>query len=442
MQIVAAINKTVWGVPMLLLVMSCGIYLSARLGFFQITKFPLWSRETFGTLLKRQKKANGRITPYQAVASALASSIGTGNIVGVATAITAGGAGAVFWMWVSALLGMATKYAEIFLSVKFRMERNGEYYGGPMYYIKRGLGKGYTWLSVLFAISGAFACLGMGAMNQSNSISSVVSFFIGTPEWVTGLLVATIAAVAMSGGISRISHFAEKMVPLMAGLYILGGVGIIVLSPGSAIDALHEICASALTPQAVYGAGAGEMVKKAIRFGVARGVFSNEAGLGSAPLVHAAADAKSPMHQGFWGMFEVFVDTIIVCTVTAIAVIGSGCHNGEASGAALVTRAFQAFFGDFGGVFVAVATVLFALSTILGWSYYGEQCVAYLSHENERLSKAYQGVFVAAVALGAVLRVESVWEIGDMFNGIMMIPNLIAVILLSGIVIRETKKEL
>lgn len=439
---ISVISRTVWGVPMLILLMGCGVYFTVRLKALQITRFRTWTRETFGAMFKKEKQEKGKITPYQAVASALASSIGTGNIVGVATAISAGGAGAVFWMWVSAFFGMATKYAEIFLAVKFRREKNGEFFGGPMYYMGKGLGRGYTWLAVIFSISGAFACLGMGAMNQSNSIAAVMSLGADVPNWVSGVAVAGIAAVAISGGISRISRFAEKMVPLMAWLYILGGFVIIAIAPMSAWNATVEIFRSAFTPGAVYGGAAGEMARRAVRFGIARGVFSNEAGLGSAPLVHAAANAKSPARQGFWGMFEVFVDTIIVCTVTAVVIVSSGYHTGDTSGAELVTLAFTKFLGDFGGIFIGIATVLFALSTILGWSYYGERCVSYLTGENVHARNAYKALFVVAVMLGAILRVESVWELADMFNGIMMIPNLIAVILLSDIVIRETKTEL
>lgn len=440
-KIVSAVSRTVWGTPMLILLMGCGVYLTLRLRALQITRFRLWTRATFGEMFTREKRRNGGITPYQAVASALASSIGTGNIVGVATAITAGGAGAVFWMWVSAFFGMATKYAEIFLAVRFRGEKDGEYYGGPMYYIEKGLGKGYKWLAVIFSVSGALACLGMGAMNQSNSIASVMSLGADVPGWVSGGVLALIAAVAISGGISRISGLAEKLVPLMAGLYILGGIAVIVIAPSDTWRALCEIFTSALAPRAMWGGAAGEAAKRAIRFGISRGVFSNEAGLGSAPLVHAAANAESPARQGFWGMFEVFVDTIIVCTVTAVVIISSGCHTGDVSGAALVTLAFEKYLGSFGSVFVSGAAVLFALSTILGWSYYGERCVSYLTHESRFARNGYRALFVIAVMLGALLRVESVWELADMFNGIMMVPNLIAVILLSGIVIRETRAE-
>ncbi len=441
-KVISAISQTVWGVPMLILLMGCGVYFTVRLKALQITKFRTWTSETFGEMFKKEKRKKGGITPYQAVASALASSIGTGNMVGVATAISAGGGGAVFWMWVSAFFGMATKYAEILLAVKFRGEKNGEFFGGPMYYIKKGLGREYTWLAVIFSVSGAFACLGMGAMNQSNSIAAVMSLGADVPNWVSGVVIAGIAAIAISGGISRISRFAEKIVPLMAGVYILGGIIIVAIAPVSAWNAVVEIFRAAFAPNAVYGAAAGEMVRRAVRFGIARGVFSNEAGLGSAPLVHAAADAKSPVRQGFWGMFEVFVDTIVVCTVTAVVIVSSGYHMGDASGAELVTLAFTKFLGDFGGIFIGIATVLFALSTILGWSYYGERCVSYLTRENTYVKNVYKALFVLAVMLGAILRVESVWELADMFNGIMMIPNLVAVILLSDIVIRETKAEL
>jgi len=437
-KLIAAVSDTVWGSPMLLLLIGCGVYLSVRLRFIQISKFRLWTHETFGKLLERNEKRKGQITPYQAVASALASSIGTGNIVGVATAISAGGAGAVFWMWISAFFGMALKYTEIFLAVRFRREKHGQYIGGPMYYIESGLGKGYKWLAVLFSVSGAFACLGMGAMNQSNAIAGIAKE-INIPEWMTALLATALAAMAISGGISRIARLSEKIVPIMAIAYILGGICVVAIAPSDAWRAVKSIFQSALTPVAVYGAAAGEMVKRGLRYGVARGVFSNEAGLGSAPLVHASANAKSPMHQGFWGMFEVFVDTVLICTVTAIVILSADIPNETVNGAGLVALSFSKYLGKFGGIFVGVSTVLFALSTIFGWSYYGERCVMYLTNERIRSRYIYRIIFIFSVFIGAVMGIEQVWQVADMFNGMMMIPNLIAVILLSETVIKETK---
>ncbi len=438
-QIIQAVNSTLWGVPMLILLMWCGVYLTLSLRGFQFIRAQVWIKETFGTLLSKKSMRGRGISPYRAVSSALASSIGTGNIVGVATAIAAGGAGAVFWMWVSAFLGMAVKYAEILLAVKFRRKESDGYLGGPMYYIEEGLGKGYKWLAVVFSFSGAFACLGMGAMNQSSSIAAVIQPYAHIPKSACGMLLAIIALLAVNGGIARISSLTSMLVPLMAGMYILGGIAIACISPQDTYGAFCEIITSALAPHAIYAGAAGSVVRSAVRYGIARGVFSNEAGLGTSPIVHAVADVKSPVLQGCWGIFEVFIDTVVVCTVTAVVIIGSGAHVQDVSGAGMVTFAFEKYFGGFGGVFVAVATVMFALSTILGWSYYGESCIGYLCGNRHSITKVYRLFFAAAVLLGAVMQVDTVWELADMFNGIMMVPNLIAVISLSGIVVNETK---
>ncbi len=433
-----AINRAVWGTPMLILLIGTGIYLSIRLRFLQVLSLRTWMRETFGSLFGKRKEQTNGISPFRAVSSALASSIGTGNIIGVATAISAGGAGAVFWIWVSALFGMATKYTEIFLAVKFRNRGENGYYGGPMYYIEKGLGRSWKPLACVFAFSASLACLGMGGMNQSNAIASVISYGTGIPPWCVGAVTAVICLIAVSGGISRVSAFAEKIVPFMSVFYVLGGIAVIFISPSSALRAMRNIFVCAFAPKAVYGAAAGEMARRALRFGVARGVFSNEAGLGSAPIVHSAADAKSPSAQGYWGIFEVFVDTIVICSVTAITILGAGFYDGGADAPELVIMSFSKFFGSFGGAFVGAATVLFSLTTILGWSYYGEQCADYLIGGKGRTVTIYRALFVMSVFLGAIFPVKSVWEIADTFNGIMMLPNLIAVLLLSGCVIKET----
>ncbi len=438
-----AINQVVWGVPMLILLVGTGIYFTFSLRFIQITRLRDWVSETFGTFFKRQSGGkNGDISPYRAAASALASTIGTGNVVGVATAIVAGGAGAVFWMWVSAFFGMATKYAEIVLAVKYRCRgHDGTFYGGPMYYIEKGIGAKWKWLSVLFALSGALACPGMGGMNQSNAIASVLSADVGIPGYVTGIILALICAGALSGGIKRISAIAEKIVPVMAIFYIAGGIAVMLMDLEATKGAFSRIFFEALSPRAAFGGAAGYMAARAIRFGVARGVFTNEAGLGSAPIVHSAANAKSPVLQGFWGMFEVFVDTIVICTVTAVVVIASGLYTTGLDGAALTSAAFRRSLGPFGGVFVGISTVLFALATILGWSYYGEQCMGYITRGNETVKRWYKLVFIIFVMIGAVSRVDAVWEIADTLNGFMAVPNLIAIIILSGVVVKETKSE-
>lgn len=428
-EILAALGKTVWGAPMLILLLGCGIYFSFRLGFPQITQVQKWLFGTLSELFGKQKK--GGISPYRALTAALASSIGTGSIVGVATAISAGGAGAVFWMWVSAFFGMATKYAEIFLAVKYRKKQDESYVGGPMYYIEKGIGRGYKWMSIMFCICASFACLGMGAMNQANSVASVMRNDFGiAPIW-SGIALAAFAAVAMSGGISRISRFAEVIVPVMALAYVAGGICIMIISPSSVLNAFSEIFRCALTPRAVFGAAAGEGFRRAVRFGVARGVFSNEAGLGSSPIMHATAETESPAAQARWGMLEVFVDTGLVCTVTAIAVISSGLHQSDFGGAVLVSRAFESFFGSFGGYFVGFATVMFSVTTVLGWSYYGERCVMYIAKEKKSAGYLYRVLFVCSVIPGAAMALDSVWELADIFNGLMAIPNMIALILLS-----------
>ena len=441
-RFIRVVSETLWGPPMLLLLSGCGIYFSVRFGFFQITKIRFWMKETFGSLLKSKEAERGKISPYRAVSAALASSIGTGNIVGVATAIAAGGPGAVFWMWISAILGMATKYAEIVLAVKFRDEKNGEFYGGPMYYIEKGLGKGYRWLAVMFSVSGIFACLGMGGMSQSNSISSVIAPTGILSEKTIGIILGIVAFAVISGGLLRISSATGMLVPVMAGVYLFGGIIIILLYPGKALSAIGKIFMCALSPSAIYGASSGIMIKRAVRFGVARGVFSNESGLGSAPMIHASADTNSPALQGCWGVFEVFVDTILVCSVTAVAVIAAEVPVTSENGATLVSLAFGKLLGNFGLVFVNFATCLFALSTILGWSYYGERCVSYLTAEKRTAKNVFRAVFAVAVALGSCIDTESVWAIGDMFNGMMMVPNLIALFLLSETAVKEGKKKL
>ena len=438
-----AINQVVWGVPMLLLLVGTGIFFTVSLGFIQITKIRGWTKETFGTFFKKQSggDSNG-ISPYRAAASALASTIGTGNVVGVATAIVAGGAGSVFWMWVSAFFGMATKYAEIVLAVKYRCRgKGGEFYGGPMYYIEKGIGAKWKWLAVLFALSGALACPGMGGMSQSNAIASVISSHVGIPGWATGIILVVITAIAVSGGIKRISSFAEKIVPIMAIFYIMGGIIVMLSDIEATARAFRLIFTEALAPRAAYGGVAGYMTSRAVRFGVARGVFTNEAGLGSAPIVHSAANAKSPVMQGYWGIFEVFVDTFVICSVTALVVISSGLYKTGLDGAALTSAAFRQSLGSAGGIFVGISTILFALATILGWSYYGEECMSYITRGNGTVKKAYKALFVAFVMIGAVSRVDAVWEVADTLNGVMAVPNLIAIIMLSGVVIKETKTE-
>ena len=297
-RLIDTVNNVVWGMSGILMLLGCGMYFTFRLKFFQITKLSLWTKQTFGSLFKREKAEAGQITPYKAVASALASSVGTGNIVGVATAIAAGGPGAVFWMWISAFFGMATKYGEILLAVKFREKKKDEVFGGPMYYIEKGLGKNYRWLAVLFSISGIFACFGMGGMSQANAISSIIAPMGILSKKSIGIILGIMAFAVISGGISRISSAAAFLVPIMAGAYLLCGIAVLFIYPENVVMAMGKIFICALSPAAIYGATSGLMVKNALRFGFARGVSSNEAGLGSAPMIHASAKAKSPAEQG------------------------------------------------------------------------------------------------------------------------------------------------
>ncbi len=436
-NLISAVNKTLWGLPMLLLLIGCGGYLTARLKLFQILKARRWLGETLGSLFGKKEKSVRGISPFQALSSALASTIGSGNLVGIATAIAAGGAGAVFWMWVAAIFGMATKYAEIYLAVYFRRSRGNEYYGGPMYYIEDGLGKGYRPLAVVFSVSGALACIGMGGMNQANSIAAVVTERVDVSPVVVGIILSLVAGISISGGIRRISRTVEKLVPIMAFMYIGVCVFIMVGNPSGVTSAIREIFTSALAPRAVYGALGGEMARRAIHFGVARGVFSNEAGLGSSPIVHAAANAKSPEKQGYWGIFEVFFDTMVICTITAIMVISSGKAVGNITGANLVTAAFGEHLGKLGGAFVGLSVVFFCITTILGWSYYGESCISYLTRGSVRARNIYRALFTVSITFGASFSSDIIWELSDMFNGMMMVPNLIAVFLLSGIVIKN-----
>lgn len=440
-DLITAINKTLWGAPVLILLVGCGIYLSARLGFLQVRRIGEWLVCTVSSMFKKRENADVGITPYQALSSALASTIGSGNIVGVATAIAAGGAGTVFWMWVSAFFGMATKYTEIYLAIKFRKKKDDSFFGGPMYYIENGLGKGFSWLAYVFAFSGAIACIGMGSMNQANSISAVVTKALSVSEKTVGIALFVLTITGISGGIKKISRVTEKLVPVMAILYIGTGSFIIFSNLGSVMSAFSLIFRSAFTPGAVYGALGGEMMRRAVRFGVARGVFSNEAGLGTSPIVHAAADAESPDKQGLWGIFEVFITTMVICTITALVILCGKNLPGNETGVRLVSSAFSENIGNIGAFVVEISTILFAFTTILGWSYYGETCVAYLLHESEVARKIYRAIFAFSVILGATLKTENVWAISDMFNGIMIVPNLVAVILLSEIVIRENKEK-
>ena len=415
-------------------------------------------------MFKRQQAGKGEVTPFQAVSTALAATVGTGNIAGVTGAIVVGGPGAVFWMWVTALVGMATKYAEVVLAVRYR-ERNekGDWVGGPMYYIKNGLGKNWKWLGTVFCVLAALAAFGIGNMTQVNtiagSVGSVFTAFTGTAgatftlfgqqisviSLIVGVLVAVTVALVLFGGIKRIGSVAEKMVPVMAAIYILASLTVVVCNFEHIGSVFAMIFEGAFRPDAALGGATGIVIMTTIQKGVGRGVFSNEAGLGSAPMAHAATSETDPVKQGLYGIFEVFMDTIVICTLTAVVLL-CGSHSGveiawgTSGGAELIGASFATVFGArTGSVIVAVGITLFALSTLLSWSLYGSRCCEYLL--GQRAVKAYQLLFVVAVVVGATLNLKLVWDIADTLNGFMAIPNLIALLGLSGVVAKLTKEH-
>ena len=440
----SVINGFVWGPVMLLLLVGTGILLTIRAGVPQLTKLGTIMKSTVGSLFGEDahKKDEAGISPYQAVATALASTVGTGNITGVATAIVAGGPGAVFWMWVSALFGTMTKFAEVTLAVKFRQKNErGEWVGGPMYYMENGLNA--KWLGVIFACFATLASFGIGNMTQSNSIATALNETVGISPVVTGVVVAIIVAFVILGGIKRIAEVTERLVPVMGVIYVLLGVITIALNLDKLPGAFAIIFQGAFAPQSVLGGVMGYTIMNAIRFGFARGVFSNEAGLGSAPIAHAAANTDNPVKQGMWGAFEVIFDTFIICTITSLVVVMSGMYTAEGlDGAALSIAAFNQSVGMFGTVGVTIGTVLFALSTLLGWSYYGEKSIEYLFKTKSwvgNVKLGYRVVFIVMSFVGAVGGLQLIWAIADTLNGLMAIPNLIALVLLSGTVTKLVK---
>lgn len=444
-QINQRINDFVWGPVMLIFFILVGIYFTVRTKFFQVTKIGLWLKSTIFAVFKRRdvRKTDDKksISQFQALSTALAATIGTGNIVGVATAIVSGGPGAVFWMWISAFFGMMTNYAENTLGIKYRYKNEkGDWMGGAMVYIERGLGQ--KWLAVIFSVFCIFASFGIGNIAQGNSIASSLKNSFQIPPLVTGLVIAALAALVIIGGIKRIASVAEKIVPFMATVYIVGGLIVIFANIKGVPDAFTMIFKGAFSLKSAAGGVFGYGIAQAVRYGVARGVFSNEAGLGSSVMVHSASDVKEPVVQGMWGVFEVFTDTIIVCTITAVSILSSGVWQPEGTlqGAALSSAAFSTVFGSWGGTFVSLAIMLFAFSTLLGWSYYGERGFEYLF--GLKSTVIYKIFFIIVVVLGCVADLELVWDISDTFNGLMAIPNLIAITLLSPKVVEMTKDYL
>ena len=438
MNINSVVNNFVWGPPILVLIVGVGLFLSVKTGFFSITKLGYTLKNTLLKMFSKEQRGEGEVTAFQAVATALAATVGTGNVAGVATAIALGGPGAIFWMWLAAILGMTTKFAEVVLAVNFREKtEDGRFVGGPMYYIENGLGKSWKWLAVLFAFFGALASFGIGNMTQANSVALAVQGSFKIPPLATGIVLAVLTGLVIVGGIKRIGAITEKLVPFMAAIYILGGLFILLSNVAAIPGAFAIIFKEAFTGTAAVGGFAGATMARAIRYGIARGVFTNEAGLGSAPIAHAAATTDHPVRQGLWGIFEVFADTIVICSITALAIITTGVWETGESGAVLTTLAFNTAVPG-GGIIVTVGLILFAYSTILGWAYYGERCLEYLAGTKPIL--AYRLIWVVFIVIGAVGGLEFIWSLADTLNGLMAIPNLIGVLFLSGTVFKLTKE--
>ena len=443
------LNSFAWGPVMLVLLVGTGIFLTACTGCIQVRRFGYIMKHTIGSLFKKSDKDHGQnLSPFQAVTTALAGTVGTGNIAGVTGAIFVGGPGAVFWMWVSAFFGMCTKYAEIALAVKFReVDENGANHGGPMYYIEKGLGKNFKWLAVIFAILGGLACFGIGNIAQSSEISGAMNALFGLSPLATGIILAILVAVVIIGGVKRIGQVTSFLVPFMAIFYIVAGLVVIILRITDIPAALVLIFKSAFSLKSVGGGIFGYAIMLAMRNGFARGVFSNEAGLGSAPMAHAASSTEEPAEQAMWGVFEVFVDTIVICTITSLAVILSGVLDTPggldafSSKGAAAAAAFNTILpGTIGGTIIQISLLFFALSTILGWSYYGECCWGYLTRNNKAVNMVFKVIFTLMCIVGATGSGTLMWDISDTLNGLMAIPNLVALLLLSGVVAAITKE--
>lgn len=429
------LDDMVWGAPLLILLVGTGIYLTVRLGILQVLKLPKAFKLIFA-----DDKGQGDISSFAALATALAATVGTGNIVGVATAIKAGGPGALFWMWIAAFFGMATKYSEGLLAIKYRTrDDNGEVSGGPMYYILNGMGKRWKPLAIFFAVAGILvAYFGIGTFSQVNSIASSLENSFGLAPQIVSIVVAVIVAIIIFGGIKSISKVAEKVVPFMAIIYILATLAVIFTNFDQILPAFGQIFTGAFTGTAAVGGFAGAVVKEAIQKGIARGVFSNESGLGSAPIAAAAAKTEEPVEQGLVSMTGTFIDTIIICTLTGLSIIVTEKWTvAGLEGAPLTQAAFSSLFGTPGALALTFCLVLFAFTTILGWSYYGERCFEFLF--GTKHIKLYRVIFVIMVALGGFLKLELIWIIADIVNGLMALPNLIALLALSPVIIRETK---
>ena len=446
-----AVNNFIWGVPAMVCIFGVGLYLSIRTNFLQIRKFSYAIRTTLGRIFRKRDASDGAITPFQAVCTALAATVGTGNIAGVAGAIAIGGPGAIFWMWVSALFGMCTKYAEVTLAVHYReINANGELVGGPMYYIKNGLSKKWHWLAYLFAAFGVLTVFGTGNATQVNTITTAINSAllnynvisesaVSTSNLIIGIIIAILIAMILLGGIKRIGHVTEKLVPFMALLYILLGLGVILLNIQNVPAVFASIFRGAFQPRAVTG-GIVLSMFISLKKGVSRGIFSNEAGLGTGSIAHACADTKKPVKQGMFGIFEVFTDTIVICTLTALVILCSGVavDYGKAAGAELTILGFTSTYGSWVSIFTAVAMCCFAFSTAVGWGLYGARCIEFLF--SEKVIKPFMVIYSLVAILGATANLGLMWSIAETFNGLMAIPNLIALFLLSGTVVKLTKE--
>lgn len=446
----SAVNNFIWGVPAMICIIGVGLYLSIRTNFLQIRKFPYAMKITLGRMLKKREASDGALTPFQAVCTALAATVGTGNVAGVAGAIAIGGPGAIFWMWISALLGMCTKFSEVTLAVHFR-ERNkdGDYVGGPMYYIKNGLKKHWHWLAYLFSAFGVLTVFGTGNATQVNTITTAIDSALynynlisedgaATLNLIIGIVLAGLIALILLGGIKRIGQVTEKLVPFMAIMYILLALGVIVVHVGAVPAVFSAIIRGAFDPAAVTGGAVGSFFMS-MKKGVSRGIFSNEAGLGTGSIAHACADTRKPIKQGFFGIFEVFVDTIVICTLTALVILCSGVPvgYGAAAGAELTISGFTSVYGGWVSIFTAVAMCCFAFSTIIGWGLYGTRCIEFLF--GSKANKPFMLVYSLVAIVGATMNLGLMWSIAETFNGLMVIPNLIAVFLLSGVVVKMVK---
>lgn len=445
------VNNFIWGVPAMICIVGVGLFLSFRTKFIQIRKFPYAMKVTFGRMFKKREASDGALTPFQAVCTALAATVGTGNVAGVAGAIAIGGPGAVFWMWMSALLGMCTKFSEVTLAVHFREKnKDGDYVGGPMYYIKNGLKKHWLWLAYLFSAFGVLTVFGTGNATQVNTITTAIDSALfnyniisedaaPTLNLIIGIVLAVLIGLILLGGVKRIGQVAEKLVPFMAVFYIILAIGVVVININHVPEVFSDIFKGAFNPASVTGGVVGSFFMS-MKKGVSRGIFSNEAGLGTGSIAHACADTRKPVKQGFFGIFEVFVDTIVICTLTALVILCSGVPvgYGQAAGAELTISGFTSTYGGWVSIFTAVAMCCFAFSTIIGWGLYGTRCIEFLF--NSRVNKPFMLVYSLVAIVGATLNLDFLWSVAETFNGLMIIPNLIAVFMLSGVVVNMVKE--